>query len=425
MTFGIRGIIALAMGATVVLTCDQASAQSGNRLRGSTLGDGQKRLGVGTVQPGLSQLGYVLADGLFFLPTASFETGANTNPDELFSGAQASPYGLANASGVLGYITDKGATTLALRSTLLQYDEDIVNNSRWDAGLAIDNAYAIMPGTVATFGAYYLRDELNLVPSDNTGGYGQLAYKDEGLETFARLKADQIGYRGGVLNEDDIPSFFLPLVQNEQFNVQRVEGATGFIIGPSARVGVYGELGGANLDYYSQNAENVLDRDATEFWAVAGLRFNLHKTLTLDAGWRFNVRDIEDRFTKDHSSDFFDGRLTWSPSETLQFVAEIDRTLVEPVTTFALVGDKTRYALGASYKPAAEWDVSASLRYEVLDQIGDVQEYEETGGSLAVGYQFNERTVIYGLVDYEHTEEQFSGEDYDRVQVGAGTKVQF
>lgn len=425
LNFHRAAIAALILFVFGVIAPREADAQSGARLRGSKLDEGQKRLGIGKIPGDLSQLGYVVADGVVFLPTASFETGYNSNPDELFSAIEGSPYGLANANGVLAFIRQTGATTVAVRGTALQYNGDIKNSSRWDAGAAIDNAYAVAPGITATFGGYYLRDEINLVPSDNAGGYSQLAYKDDGFEAFARIKGDQIAYLGGVDNAASIPVSLLPFLKPNQFDVRRLEGVAGFIFGPAAKVGFYGELGGSDLNYLSQNAEALLDRDAGEFWAVAGVRLNLHRTLVIDAGWRVNHRSIEDRTAKEHSSSFFDGKLTWAPADNFSIQAEIDRTLVEPVTAFAVVGDRTRYAATANYIPAPLWSFSASLRYEVLDQIGDVLEYREIGAGLAVAYEFSERTAIYGLIDYEHVEETFTGDTYDRVQIGAGTRVKF
>ena len=80
------------------------------------------------------------------------EVGYNSNPDKLFTNAQGSLYGLSNATAVFGFLNATGATTLTLRGTLLEYDADIARSSRWDAGMALDNAYAVAPGTVATFG---------------------------------------------------------------------------------------------------------------------------------------------------------------------------------------------------------------------------------------------------------------------------------
>jgi hypothetical protein len=400
-------------------------AQSATRFHGASIEEGQKRFGLGSPQPNLGNLGYVLADGILFLPTANFEAGFNSNPDKLFTDARSSAYGSTNLNSVLGFVNSSGATTIAARGTLLQYDEDIANSSRWDAGLAVDNAYAISPGTVATFGGYYLRDEINLVPSDNAGGYGQLTHKDSDIESFARVKVDQIAYRNGVPNAASIPPALLPFIQNEQFNVARVEGVAGFIFGPSQPIGVYGELGGANLDYFSQNEENLLDRDAMEFWVTAGLRFRLDKTLIVDTGWRFNQRDFEDHAIHEHDSNFFDGRVTFTPADNLRFVAEIDRIIVEPVTALALAGERTRYAVSASYKPSPLWEIAPNIRYELLREIGDVQRYEEIAGGLSVAYQFNERTALYGLIDYEAVEETTSGDTYDKLQIGAGTRVKF
>jgi hypothetical protein len=399
--------------------------QNGGRFKGGTLEEGSQKLGLGTSKGNLSELGHIIAPGIVFAPTVTMEGGYNSNPNELFIGEEGTPYGLTNGTAVFGFLRETGATTLTLRGTYLQYSDDIDNSSRWDAGLALDNAYSVAPNTIATFGAYYLRDEISFVPSDNEGVYGQLAYKLPDFETFARLKLDQIGYIGEFQGGPSIDPVTLLLLQPSQFDVQRIEGVSGFIFGPQARIGVYVELGCAKLDYYSQGIENLLDRDATEFWAIGGLRFNLHPSLVVDAGWRVNARQLDDGRVGDQTSNFFDGRLIWVPMDTLRFVAEVDRGFVEPVSSFAVVGDKIHYGLSVAYKARPDLEIGAGVRHDQIDQIGDVFDYHETELSLSMSYQWNEKTAVYGLISNEHVEEQSTGQTYDKLHVGAGTKIRF
>jgi hypothetical protein len=398
--------------------------QGATRFQGSTLEESSKKLGLGAPKSNISELGHTIAPGIVFAPSSTMETGYSSNPDERFTDAKGSLYGLTNGTAVIGFLNSTGATTLTFRGTLLQYDGDIDNSSRWDTGVALDNAYAVGTNTVATFGAYYLRDEIASVASDNEGAYGQLAYKEPDFETFGRLKLDQIGYLGHISGVAANPIALL-LAQPSQFDVRRAEGVSGFIIGPQARIGVYGELGGANLDYYAQGVENLLDRDATELWATGGLRFNLHPSLIVDAGWRVNARQVEDRTASDPSTNYFDGRLTWAPINDLSFVAVIDRGFVEPVSTFAVAGDKIHYGASVNYKARPDLELSAALRHDQIEQIGEAFDYHETELSLSMSYQWNEKATVYGLISNEHVEEQVTGQSYDRLQVGAGTKIRF
>ena len=402
-----------------------SAQQSAARFQGANIDESSKKLGVGSPRSDLSGLGHTLAPGVIFQPTVTIESGYNSNPDEFFTGAEGSAYGLTNATGVFGFIKDTGATTLTFRGTFLQYDGDIEDSSRWDAGVALDNAYAISPNTIATFGAYYLRDEISFIASDNEGAYGQLAYKEADFETFARLKIDQIGYLGDVAGTAGIDPLTLLLIQPSQFNLQRIEGVSGFIFNSQSRIGFYGELGGANLDYYTQNAESVIDRDATEFWAITGFRFNLHPTLVLDTGWRFNVRQFDDLRVNDQSTNYFDGRLTWTPKERLQFVAEIDRKFVEPVSTLAVAGDKIHYGVSVAYQARPDLHVGAAVRHDQIEQIGDSFDYHETEVSLSLTYQWSEHAIVYGLIGNEYVEEQTTGLDYDKLHIGGGAKIKF
>lgn len=416
---------------TVVLTVMFACApglvfaQQSSRFRGGSIDDGSKKLGVGETHGDLSQFGHVLAPGVVFAPTLTLEAGHNSNPDLLFSDAEATPYGLANFSGVFGFIRDTGATTLTFRGTSLEYDGDISGSTRWDAGVAIDNAYAVAPNTIATFGGFFLRDKLSSVASNSEGGYGQLTYSVEDFEGFARLRLNQIGYLGAVAGSSGLTATQIALLQPSQFDVQRIEGVSGFIINPRERIGFYGELGGANLDYYSQGAESVLDRDATEIWAIGGLRFNLHPSLVLDTGWRFNVRNTEDTTVGDVTSNFFDGRLTWTPQDNFQFVVEADRSYAEPMSTLGVVSDKIHYSASLFYKPRADVELSGSVQHDQLEQLGSTEDYHETVVSGSASYFWNEAIVLYGVVSQTHSEEQSSGDTANRLQLGAGTRIRF
>ena len=418
-------IRALAAFAALCATAAHLSAQqNAGRFQGASVDESAKKLNVGAPKQDLSALGHVLAPGILFSPTLTMEAGFNSNPDDFFSDAEGSPYGLTNSTNVFGFLGDQGATTLTLRATYLQYSGDIIDNRRWDAGAALDNAYTLAPGTLATFGIYYLHDELSLVPSDNGGAYGQLGFREDGFESFVRLKTDRIDYLGSVENSSFTPIELL-LVQPTQFNFQRIEAVSGFIFGPQARIGFYSELGGANLDYYDQAVENILDRDATEIWGVAGMRFNLHPTLTFDAGWRLNVRQVDDRFVDDQTTSFFDGSLTWTPIPAFSLSAEIDRTFVEPASTFAVMTDKIHYGMSAAYQLRPDMQIGAALRHDQKEQIGDIFDYHETEVSLTLGYQWSETILVYGLALHKLIDEQTTGLSAEKFQVGAGTRMRF
>jgi hypothetical protein len=110
---------------------------------------------------------------------------------------------------------------------------------------------------------------------------------------------------------------------------------------------------------------------------------------------------------------------------TLAFVGEIDRGFVEPVSTLAVVGDKIHYGASVQYKIRDDVELAAALRHDLIQQIGDEFDYHETELSLSMTYQWNEKVAVYGLVAQEHTEEETTGQSYDRLQVGAGTKIKF
>jgi hypothetical protein len=394
-------------------------------LRGSTVDAASQRF-AGSAQSGaLASIGYVVAENVVFIPTGSFETGYVSNPDALFIRTSASPFGTTEVSGTVGFLNSAGATTFAVKSRLTVFGSDVERPERWDAGAAVDNAYRIAPGLTATFGAYALKDWVNLVPDDAAGGYAQLAYQDSFIEFASRLKADQINYLGkAYFTEGAIPEL-LPFLKPSAFDVRRTESVTSVLVAPKAVAGLYGEVGAALVDYLSQPDVRVVNRDATEGWIKGGVRVNIGQTLRVEAGWRFNDRETEDRRVSSYSSSFFDGKVIWAALPTTTVVFDIDRKLVEPGTAFAIVGDQTVYLLSVTHKASEDWTVQGFGRYRILDQIGDVQRYTEGAAGVGVAYQWLPKTALTGSLSYARGEETSSGQTYDVVRVSAGSKIQF
>jgi hypothetical protein len=71
------------------------------------------------------------------------------------------------------------------------------------------------------------------------------------------------------------------------------------------------------------------------------------------------------------------------------------------------------------------FEIGGALRYDQIDQIGDVFEYDETEISLSLSYQWSEKVAVYGLIGNEHVEELATGLSYDKFNIGAGAKIRF
>ena len=187
--------------------------------------------------------------------------------------------------------------------------------------------------TVATFGAYYLRDEIAFVPSDNEGAYGQLAYKDTDFETFGRLKLDQIGYLGHVSSATRGPN--------------RAAFRAAVAIRRAARRGCFGlhlRPAGAHrlLWRAGRRQSGLLPRRTSKICSTgtppnsgrpAACASICTRPLVVDAGWRVNARQVEDRQVRRPVDELFRRPPDLDADRTLSFVAEVDRGFVEPVSS--------------------------------------------------------------------------------------------
>jgi hypothetical protein len=411
---------------TLVSPASLGKAQTtAERFHGASLTESRERVKSGRASSQASRLGQEIAPGIVVATNLGLEAGYDSNPDELFSNASVTPFGLLDGSMVLAFISARGVTTFGVRGSLLEYSNDILNESRWDASFVIDNSYRLREGLQSNFGAYYLRDEIRLIPSDNIGGYSELRYESPKLEMYLRSSAEQIEYLGPIPFERSVPVALLPVVRNGEFNVRRLESSAGFLFGRDQRVGAYAQVGSADLEYIDQRIESLIDRDAWEIWGIAGLRINLSQQMRLDIGYRHNHRDIDDARVPEHSNGFLDAKLVWSPLANFGIVADIDRVLVEPVTANALVGEQTSYALRSVYRPTERWEVSAFGRFRELKQIGDQFRYEERSVGAATGYGVAPNMEVYGIVDLKSVRENSTSSEYDRIRVGVGTRLKY
>ena len=395
------------------------------RFQGQSLGEARERVKIQNLGAELTKMGHVIAPGIVLVPTVSLETGYDSNPDQSFKHAHATPYGLVGGSVMLGFVHADGATTLAGKGNLLRYDEETLDGTRWDGGAAIDNAYKLAPGVETAFGAYVLRNEINLEPSQYAGGYSKLSYSRDPIELSLLSRLEDIRNFGPVRFAEAVPPALLPFVQASQFNVRRMELLANVLVGRDRPIGVYGEIGGADIDYTDQGVEADLDRDGSEVWALAGVRVTFDKTLIADIGYRFNQRHLEDAWVPSHASSYFDGKLVWSPLDSVKVVLDVDQVLVEPSSAMALVGEQTTYALRATSSPGPAWRLDLHAHYRRLEEIGDSPIFIERAVGGSARYLLSDAQSVYGLIEFKNVTDISSDAHFDWLRIGMGYNFSF
>lgn len=388
---------------------------------GKSTDDGRKRLAA----PSYNELKSSGQSGVVTHKSMSLEAGGNSNVDQFFGDANDSPYGKIDSNVILGYITESGASTLAVKGQMLQYDEDVNDNTRWDAGVAVDNDYQIYGGLRMGAGAYFLRDETELIPLNELGGYTSLNFNDNfwGANVVGRI--DNFDYIGAYPLPGLIPPGVEAFARPGEYSYLRSEMAGNVITFQNEMVSPYAEVGGANIDYTDQKIPGLLDRDAREAWALAGLRFKPDATVVIDAGWRVNRREFDDAVTRDFDSNFFDGKVIWAPGSTFLVRFEVDRSIQAPIALQALATDQISYSLTTEFRPADNFSISPYARFRNLDQIGDASDFEETTFGVASELRLRNNVTLYGQLQSKTLEEKATGADMEQIQGGLGVRLKF
>ena len=179
----------------------------------------------------------------------------------------------------------------------------------------------------------------------------------------------------------------------------------GGVWGPDRLVGLYGSAGFGLSNYTDQPDESRLNRDATEFWLIGGVRLNLSPYLLAELGWRYNDRNIDDRVIGSYDSHGFDSKITWAPSDYLTVVFEADRLLAEPSASFAVVADVTRYEVRATIQPTSRSYIDLFATRELRREIGSNLKYEEEAIGAEYRYQLSSTRQFYVTALYEETVE--------------------
>lgn len=408
-------------GADLVFGGSDAWAQTRVRENRSTFADKSSKFRGRKISTGLEGLGYEVGDGIIVSPTIAIEGGHDTNPDQLFNGVESS-YGLVDGGLAIGVSGSNSATKATVRGSYVNYP-DLQRDGRWDFGASFDTIYQVHPGLFVSGGASYQRDALELTEDQSKAGYAQVDYVTEELQSFVKARAIEVKYLTEVDIAKTVKPSIVPFLRNKRLNAMRRELTLGALYGRNRRIGVYGEVGIADADYFDQFDESVVDRDAEEYYAVVGARLTFSPWLRADIGYRFNHRDLEDPKISSYETSYFDGSLIWAPRPNFSISAEVDRKIGEPGSAFSRVADITRFALAMHYKPSSRSLLKVQLQDERIREIGDLFTFHERSVAAEYSYDVSRAVQLYAGVLAERVSEDALENDSERYRFGAGARV--
>ena len=416
---------AIAVSISGLIQLNEALAQQANPTqRQDSFEKSKKRISTTRVQPDdLDSIGYKVMDGVVIIPEIRVEGGYDSNFDEFFP-EEGSSYGLIDGSFLLGYIKEDQAVTLTFKGSYDRFSE-LKPEDRWDAGVNLDTYYRLSPNLEYSSSLFYYRDEISLINSETFSSHSKLDYTAETFTAYIQSESYKLRYIGDEPDLSFLDASQRPFLRNGAFNVERSEISGGGVWGPDRLVGLYGSAGIGVSDFTDQPDVTRLDRDASEFWLIGGVRLNLSPYLLAELGWRYNERDIKDRVIGNYDSNGFDAKITWVPNDYLTIVFEADKFFAEPSAAFSVVADVERYEIRASIKTSTRSDLDIYASHELRREIGSNLKYEEETIGAEYRYQVTSTHQFYVTALYEETAEGCTCTDYNRFKIGVGYKINF
>lgn len=350
------------------------------------------------------------------------EGGYDSNLDNRVA-RQESPYEMLQA-GLSGNfkVSDAEAYSLYLRGRNYWYN-DLAQGNRYDIDAALGARYDLSSETTVKLGTAWIRDAVSFNRVDIFKSFADLV--NEGEQHRFRLKLDS---RTELSLGDDPQGTLDPDVfsvsRNRAFDFTKNGATASLIVARKQFIAPFVIANATNIDYFNQDPNPAIDRNANEYWGIAGLRVNVSQALYIDLGARTNRRDFDDTIFHQFSSTFFDGRVNWQLTNELTFNAIIERVIKEPSTSFGLADDVRTYEVRLDYK-TGPWTLYGKAFLDEIRPIGDDFSFRKYNWSLGFINELNKSTDLYADYAGKFVKESITGDSYTRHSIGAGVRFKF
>jgi hypothetical protein len=365
--------------------------------------------------------GIPLAPGVTLTAEVFKEGGIDTNPDQSFtpdgSGFLRAGFGL----GLTAINEDMLASVVASGSWLhlTDFGGDM---DRPKATVEANVLRRLMPGVTLSVGALYDYDEVPSTATQTIGTYAELGHQNELVTSYLRGRFIDARYLTEHPVPIGVPPADAPLYSSSAFDAQRSELSGGMLVGNNRPIGFYGEAAVADMNYVNQPLPMVVNRDATDFYAKAGIRLSPSSTLHTDLGWRWNYRNLSDPLIGSFDSNFFDGSITWGPSPYFFASASIDRSIGEPSSAFGRAGDITSTEVKLNYIPFDGTLFSLRGARQTIVEVGAGLENRVYTVEAGFAYDLTNRMQLYSTLRYEYLEAFGEDQNYDRTRFAVGVR---
>jgi hypothetical protein len=356
-------------------------------------------------------------------PYIETEAGVDTNPDNSF-GEDGSTF-LKVESGMratLERAKEYYALTLKGRFIdFMQLDED---PQRTDFKAAIDTRFNLSSTETFSAGSYFLRDMISLARADILHSYMEYALRaDDYRVRLLGKNHTERNLVNDLQGDDEFDDFIVS--RSKAFDYSRSDAQVNVLTFTRFMLQPFLIYDFAVVDFTNQFAGASIDRDATEHFGIAGIRFQLSRDFRVDVGYRHNFRDFGDRTFTQSDNGFVDVNVFWQPIETLKITGVVERYFDEATSSFGLVDDVKSYGMTFDWNFMPKWRLAGTVYFDDETPIGDTVHYNKLTSTMSVSYDVNDHLELFVSGLGKWVEEQVEDESYQRFKIGTGARIRF
>ena len=370
--------------------------------------------------------GTFVVDGVTYrwTPYVETEAGYDSNPDNLFF-EDGWRFVKLEAGLALSAEAPGRYAGVSVRGRFIDYqdfEDDI--QERTDVRVTFEGSADLTPSETVKVSGYFLRDYVSLSSADLLHGHASYAFRTEDIRFRLQTKSHtENNFEDSRLGLPPIGDF--GFARPDAFDYNRNDAQAYLLTFARSPIQPFAIVDAGIIDYFSQEDGALLDRDASERYAIAGVRFQMSPAFRIDGGYRLNVRDFDNAGTGEHITSFVDINVFWQPVQALRVTGIVERYFDEPDTSYGVADDVQSYGV------TVDWDVAPKLRfvgttyYDREPAIEDDRIFHKitTTGALTYDFHPNVDLFVSGLAKW--VEEDIEGFGYQRLKIGAGARMRF
>jgi hypothetical protein len=385
-----------------------------------------------------------------FSPHAETGGGYDSNLDGLRI-ATGSTFETIEAGVALKAALPDQVYTLRASQREFNYD-DLVLSRRWEFNADVDAAYKISPSQSLDLGTGFRRDYLHLSPADiyrsladytHTSDLFRLRVKAKSLVEVSRSTTvtdfdgddDGSGYgdedaayefnTGGEYGDAEDNHHDQGIPGDKTYNYARSEGHIALSSNTNAIIRPFIIANYADLKYFDQLSNPLIDRNAREIFGITGVRIEFDKTFRIDIGARANRREFDDRRVADATNADLDLNVRWQPSSGVTLTGTIEHYFKEPAALRAVADDVRSFGLTLEWRPNAVFRIKADAYLDQVTPVGDNLYYEKIGGQFHAIYEPSKNVEIFASALGRTVTEEINNRTYDRYRIGGGVRIKY